>query len=319
MKENRVLIRQLFNEQYTTIIEMESKMVNSHMTSKTQLRHDFTVINCNEDEIECRLVLLDIFLDESNNDLVKEIAQVTVAFNRMFSELHLKLSQKGEILEVLNIDLILSKWEQTKKEMQEVTDSNSELKKIIAVNDSLFTNPEKLKTAISANEFIFIYFGHYFNQKLPILKKKIFGKNLFATANMQWDFDIKSNIPLNKDLTQVTIGSRSQNTKSFSVGFNNAAYGQFKDQIDIHTLHPKLTEFSEHQLHYPTGKLQKATVDKEEIANEKELYMKLKYTLTSDSEKAKKPSSKKMSFVVEDDEAKKGYGIFMDEKPGRKL
>lgn len=315
MQENKILIRKPFNEQYELTVLLDSKMVNSHMLSKTILRYDFTVITCNEDSFEVRLVLMDIHLDKSNNDLIKEVAQVTHAFNRMFSELHLSLSQNGKVLNVLNMDLILSKWNQTKEDMQSAVSSNAELKKLIAVNDSLFTNRDKLKLAIQSNEFLCCYFGNYFGEQLPI-EKKVIGTNLFSTINMQWKYEVKSNVYLGKDLQDVTIQTNAIPAHNFSIGSVNAAYGQFKEQTDINSINPEISELANHHIFFPEGRLKWAKIDKEEIAKENELYMKIKYRLKADSYELKGMKSQEMlSGAVNSTPRKK---IFLDERKSKK-
>ena len=280
--EKSIIIKQQFNEQYTLTVEMEAKLIDSFMTSYTKLRYDFTVINCNENQIECRIVLLDIHLEKSNNDLIKEVAQLTAAFNRMFNELHLKLSQKGEIIEVLNMDLIISKWEETKLEMKSVVANNDELRKLIAVNDALFTNKEKLKVAIQGNEFLQIYFGHIYGVELPNTQK-VAGTNIFNTANLVWNIICEPIAPLpTKDSQMVVVSTKASPQLPLSNGFCNAAYHQFADKIELKDLRPKLGQFETRTIAYETGRLQEAEVEKLEIVDEKKLYNKLRYTLKSD-------------------------------------
>ena len=242
MAKESIIIKQQFNEQYTLAVEMEAKLIDSFMTSSTKLRYDFTVINYNENEMECRLVLLDIHLEKSNNDLIKEVAQLTAAFNRMFNELHLKLSQKGEIIEVLNMDLIISKWEETKSEMKSVMATNDELRKLIAINDALFTNKEKLKVAIQGNEFLQIYFGHVYGVELPNTKK-IVGTNMFNTANLEWNIVCEPTVPLPaKDLQTVVVSTKASPQLPLSDGFCNAAYHQFADKIKINAMNIRMSQ-----------------------------------------------------------------------------
>ncbi|WP_291117824.1 hypothetical protein [Empedobacter sp. UBA7248] len=285
--DKKILIKQIFNEQYTLVVEMEARLIDSYMTSCTKLRYDFTIINFDENSIECRLVLLDIYLEKSNNDLIREVAQLTAAFNRMFNELHLKLSQKGDVIEVINIDLIVSKWEETKLEMKSVVANNEELKKLIAINDALFTNKEKLRTAIQGNEFFSVYFGHIYNVDLPN-RKKVFGTNIFNTANMEWDVESESNIKLpSENLETLVILTKAKPEIPLSLGTFNAAYNQFKDKINIDPVKIKIFQEEERSIDYRTGRLKKASVKKVEDVVSEKLYNKFTYTMTSDSEKKK--------------------------------
>lgn len=282
MLHRKIIISQPFNEQYELVIETNSKLIDNHMTSRTIMRYDFTVIRCNENEIECRLILLDLFLDQSNNDLVKEIAQVTAAFNRMFNELHLKLSQKGEILQVLNMDLVLSKWQQTKAEMTAALSNNDELRKLIAVNDSLFTNKEKLAHTIQNSEFLHMYFGQVFNIELP-KNKRITGANILNTANLEWDMNISEQAGGHPDDIHILVNTYP--VRPLSEGYLNAAYGQFKDRIDLDLLNFTMFQKEERYIDRNTGKLKQAIVEKVEEIGHEQLYQKFSYQMISDTEK----------------------------------
>lgn len=282
MLHHKIIISQPFNEQYELVIETNSKLIDNHMTSRTIMRYDFTVIRCNENEIECRLILLDLFLDQSNNDLVKEIAQVTAAFNRMFNELHLKLSQKGEILQVLNMDLVLSKWQQTKAEMTAALSNNDELRKLIAVNDSLFTNKEKLAHTIQNSEFLHMYFGQVFNIELP-KTKRITGANILNTANLEWDMNISEQAGGHPDDIHILVNTYP--VRPLSEGYLNAAYGQFKDRINLDLLNFTMFQKEERYIDRNTGKLKQSIVEKVEEIGQEQLYQRFSYQMISDTEK----------------------------------
>ncbi|WES98901.1 hypothetical protein P2W68_04635 [Chryseobacterium arthrosphaerae] len=285
MLHHKIIISQPFNEQYELVIETNSKLIDNHMTSRTIMRYDFTVIRCNENEIECRLILLDLFLDQSNNDLVKEIAQVTAAFNRMFNELHLKLSQKGEILQVLNMDLVLSKWQQTKAEMTAALSNNDELRKLIAVNDSLFTNKEKLAHTIQNSEFLHMYFGQVFNIELP-KTKRITGANILNTANLEWDMNISEQAGGHPDDIHILVNTYP--VRPLSEGYLNAAYGQFKDRINLDLLNFTMFQKEERYIDRNTGKLKQSIVEKVEEIGQEQLYQRFSYQMISDTEKKMK-------------------------------
>lgn len=292
MLNNKVIIIEPFNEQFELVIDTNSKLIDNHMVSRTIMRYDFTVIRCNENEIECRIILLDLFLDQSNNDLVKEIAQVTAAFNRMFNELHLKLSQKGQIIEVLNMDLILSKWEQTKAEMTAAVSNNDELKKLIAINDSLFTNKDKLAQAIQNSEFLHMYFGQIFDVSFP-KTKKIIGANVLNTANLEWSMNIEEQKTSNPNTLSVLVNTYP--VLPLSEGYLNAAYHQFKERIDLDVLNFKMFQREERHFERSTGKLKESVVEKVEEIGHEQVYQRFTYKMTSDTEKKTRPQTQKIS------------------------
>ncbi|ROI06677.1 MULTISPECIES: hypothetical protein [unclassified Chryseobacterium] len=285
MPDHKITINTPFNEQYELIIKMDSKLIDSYMVSRTVMRYDFTVINCDETGLECRLILLDQFLDQSNNDLVKEVAQVTAAFNRMFNELHLRLSHAGEIIKVLNMDLILAKWEQTKIEMTAAVANNDDLKKLIAINDSLFTNADKLKGAIQNSEFLHMYFGQVFYVDLP-KTKRIVSPNILNTANLEWDMKIEEQVTNSRPDDKVIMVNMHP-VRPLSEGYINAAYHQFKDRIDLEHLNFNMFQKEERYIESNTGKLKESVVEKVEEIGHNQLYQKFTYRMISDSEKKK--------------------------------
>lgn len=283
----QILIRQAFNEQYTLLIEMDSMLINSVMKSKTEMRYDFTIKSINEDAFECRLVQLDVFIHETNNNLINEVAEVTGAFNRMFNELHLKMSHGGEVLEILNSALIFSKWQQTKVLMQNATSKNPELEKLISLSDSLFTDPKKIIVAVQANEFIQIYFGNVFNTEIPGIKHKQNSTNLFNTVNLPWKISLNQNTDVSIDPSLIEVTSSSYPAVQLDAGFKKNAYRTFEDQLDIVKLTPVLTEESRHIIDLSSGRVLEAEVIKKEVADTKQLFTTIKYNLKADGSKLK--------------------------------
>lgn len=269
-----VQISQPFREIYLLEIEMESKMINALLQSRTEVRYDFSVLHVANGVIECRLLQLDTFIKEANNDLVREVAEVTAAFNRMFSELHLKISRSGQVIEILNLDLILGKWDQTKLLLRSAAAKNEDLSKLILANDALFTEPSRILAAIQANEFIQVYFGEVFGQELPA-GKKVNKMNFFSTTFIDWELWIseKSAAP-----TQVWVTATAKPLNKPGSDFCKAAYRQFEDKLNLKNLQPALSEESQHVVEKATGRLMEARIVREETAAP-ELYNKLKFTL----------------------------------------
>ncbi len=276
---DKVLIKAPFSGSYTLLIKLNAMLVNALMNSTTEMRYDFSVLSVNSNGFECRLNLLDHFIHDSNNGLIPEIVELTKAFNRMFNELHLQLTHAGEVVDVLNIKLILSKWEQTKMLMKNAIRKNEEVEKLISLNDSVFSDPEKIKGAIQANEFIQTYFSKTFNLKLPFINYFDNRPNLLNTATLSW----KTNIE------QTSVNGRNIEVLSFSepstrLGkeFCATAYKTFEDKLQILTLEPVLSENGMHLIERDTGKVLRAEIIKKETADPKWLFMNLEYTLEND-------------------------------------
>jgi hypothetical protein len=274
-------IQEPFNEQYTLIIQTDMLAVDAKMASKTQIRWDFTILEVKDDTIECRLILLENNLIESNNALIKEIALLNQGFSRMFSELHLKISQEGIVKDVLNMDIILSKWKNTKIEMEKIANNTPEIKNSMLLYDNIFQDKKKITQGIQASEFFMMYFGYIMNKVIPYSNQSITKPNIFNTINVQWQMNIsKANeIAANEVIYNVE-------TKPFlplTSGFYNKAYGQFADKIDVSKLNTTLQESAVYKIDSKTNKIISAVLHKIEIADDKQLYSKLKYTFMSEN------------------------------------
>jgi hypothetical protein len=304
IKDSYILIRKPFSEQYTITIDSEVNGVDVLVTSTVQLRYDFQVLKVENDSIEIRLLQLDNVLLNANNPMVREVAQVSQVFGRMYNELHLLLDKKGAVIKVLNTDLILSKWQQTKAEMEKYIMGNDDLKYAISLNDAIFTDPEKVKVAVQANEFLRAYFGQIFGVALPA-KASFTGTNIFNTENMEWSLSINSSVPLPpvNDINSLTVQTKAEPKSPLTSQFYKAAYSQFESKIDISTLKTKLYQDETRIIEYETGRIQEAEVSKIEIADEKKLFNKLRYTLKSDAGIVIKTEqrSKQPSLVVEEE------------------
>lgn len=306
MKDSTILIRRPFQEQYTITIESEVNGVDIFVTSTVQLRYDFNVLKVEDNRIEVRLIQLDNILLEANNPMVREVAQISQVFGRMYSELHLVLDDKGSVLQVLNNELILSKWAQTKAEMEKHIAENDDLKNAISLNDAIFNSPDKVKIAVQANEFLRLYFGQVYGTVLP-LKTNFKGTNIFNTVNMDWTLSVNSSVPLPplNGLNSLTVTTKATPSITLNSKFYEEAYNQFATKIDIKSLKTVLLQEETRIIDYQTGRIQEAEAIKIEIADEKKLYNKLKYILKSDSGIVIKPlENNRQSAVLAEKEKK---------------
>lgn len=279
MNHKKICITRPFNEQYTLFITMDSTLINASMSSTACSRYDFSVLDVSKDYFECRLIQLEHKLLESNNDFIREISQLTSSFNKMFNELHLRLRHNGEILKVLNLELIQAKWEQTKKEMQKVADNNEEVKKVLQLNDHLFIHPDKIKAGIKAIEFFQIYFGNYFDIQIPS-ERCIQGTNILNTANIDWKVSLHIDKRADMLTDTVTIFSEGIPEK-LNKEFYRSAYRAFSDKINMKDLTTELYDNATVQINSSTGRLIQAKVEKAEIVTST-LYNKLLYRLMCD-------------------------------------
>ncbi|WP_300602218.1 hypothetical protein [Niabella sp.] len=271
-------IREPFSEKYTLIIETDMRAVNIAAYSRARIRWDFRVLRVGPEALEVELIRLDNVLLEATNPLTKEVQQVSDVFGRMYNELHLVLDQRGQVQRVLNQDIILDKWATVKEEMQQHIDHTPEIKDVILLNDALFQSAEKMVTAIQHSEFFMLYFNHLYGHYFPFRAKREQQYNFFNTAMLHLQFGGHL----------VSEGSRTvqleiRGTPLFGLGgFTKKAYAQFADQLPLHKLAPVIADNSNYLLDKKTGKILEAARQKQEIADEKNLYLKLDYHFLSE-------------------------------------
>lgn len=285
MLNKRILIKEPFNEQYTLQIDSNMMAVNAIMRSKTQIRWDFTVIEVRQETLELRLILLDQALLESNNPLIKEVANLTRTFARMYNELHLITDHKGNIKQILNRSAILSKWQQTKAELGAIAENTPEIKNVVLLNDNTFQDEKKLIDTLQKSEFFMLYFNSFFGDILPYYDPGFIMPNFLNTANLRWVKEVKlKEGPQRNEFINLSLESRPI---QMPADFNERAYIQFKDRLDIKKLKPELLETGEYSIELATGRVWESKLKRKEIADSIQLYSFVDYHFISDKAKQK--------------------------------
>ncbi len=280
---NTIRFREPFSEKYRLIIDSDNKGVNVAMQSKTQMRWNFRVIGIDGDRTEIELLLLDNLLLESNNPLLKDLAQMSQVFGKMYSELHLIINPQGKIIEILNLSLIQEKWGRTKSEMQAIVNEHPELKDVILLNDSIYQDPEKIKAAIEGSEFFMLYFHHIYGAPVPTERKEMQLPNLLNTAFLDWEFSWFVNREMSVEESETVITLRAKPVE-LSEEWYQEAYKPFAEIINIRQLRTDLAENGNFRFDTRTGKLLEAKLFRKEVAD-KDLFCKITYTLTAEGDK----------------------------------
>ena len=281
--DDRVIrFRQPFSEKYTLTIATDILAGYFPIQTKTQIRWSLRVINVsNYGHAEIELITIENRLIETNNPNLKDLAALNQAFARMYSEIQVILDPRGKLLEVVNLPVILSKWEQTKSEMQGIEKEAPVLQDIIQLNDDIFAKPEKVKLAIEHNEFFNIYFHLIYGEELPAAGLRRKHRNLFNSADVSWQYfaEVDPDSPDDDLFTDVEI--RGMPTGAMTQEWINEAYGKFEIE-GRPQLNPRLMEKGDYRFESASGKLLKATLVKEEIAHPNFLRGKMIYKLKSD-------------------------------------
>lgn len=282
--ERVIRFRKPFSEIYTLTITTDILAGNFPIQTKTQIRWALRIVHVDDyGQTEVELITIENQLLGTNNPNLKDIAALNQAFARMYSEIHVKLDRKGKLQEVINLPVILSKWKQTKAEMQSIEKEVPAIQDIIQLNDEIFASPDKVKLAIEHNEFFNIYFHLIYGEGLPTggLKRK--HRNMFNSVDVNWKYLAKAipELPTEASFTDVTLIGTP--TDTLGGEWIKEAYGNF-GMIDLNQLNPRLIEKGLYRFQPASGKLLEATLVKEETAHPDYIRGKMTYELKSDGE-----------------------------------
>lgn len=280
MGKKRIKLFQKFSEQYTMFIDTDLYGVNLTMKTKMKLRWDFTILDIREEDVEIKLLLLDHHLIFTDNPMVKESAALTKVFSRLYNELHLIIDQTGTVKKILNLPIILAKWQDVKKEMLEISERNPDIKNAVQLHDSIFNDETKLIQGVQYGEFFMIYFNKFFGKELPRTEQLVL-PNFFKTANVNWRYTFETSKDHSFQNTNLIIDLNGAPSTALGAGFYQRAYGQFSNIKNISNLSTSLEEKGKYEIEEETGRIIQAKVSKNEIADE-DLYMKMTYILVND-------------------------------------
>lgn len=288
-----IRFREPFSEKYNLTITTDMLAGNFPIRTKAQVRWALRVINVTRSgESEIELITIENKLVETNNPNLQDIAAFSQAFSRMYSEVHVKLDAKGKILEIINLPVILNKWEETKAEMQKLLQDVPAMQDVINLNDEIFASPDKVKLAIENNEFFSIYFNLIYGTPLPVEDLKKTHRNMFNSVDVDWNYSAKSvHGRAGKEIvTDVFVTGTPGN--DLGKDWAKEAYAAFGHLLDLSKLDPQLAEKVNYRFQSKTGKLMEAVWIKEETAHPQYIRSKMTYKLKSDTGSEKTVDSK---------------------------
>lgn len=274
---------QTFTEKYTLTIDTDVMLGSVLMKSKTEIRWLIEIKNVVENQIDLNIITLHHRVLESNNPIITDISNISSTFGNMFSELELKINDKGEIIKIKNLNIIQKKWQWVKQDMQKYIDENEALKDIILLNDELYSSEEMIKKSIASNEFFSIYFHLFFGKRLPNSTGEIQKNNLFNTHTLKWFFEgfTESNYTPQhqKPIILKLIGfTRTKINKEWQ----QKAYAGF-EHLPLQDAKPTFEDKATYTI-LPCGKIISAIVERSEIVLPQLLYTKYCYELIAEGE-----------------------------------
>lgn len=276
-----VRFRKPFADKYTLTITTDLMAGSFPVQTKAQVRWALRIIDVdNIGRTELELVTVENKLLETNNPNLADIAALSQAFARMYSEIQVKIDAKGKILEIINLPLIIGKWEQTKAEMQAIENEVPAIGEIIKLNDEIFANPDNVKLAIEHNEFFSICFHLFYGEPMPNETLKRRQRNMFNSAENDWRY-LANSVQMPEKST-VTVNITGKPEKDLDDKWIKEAYGNF-GVTDTSQINPQLSETGQYQFQKDNGKLLEAVLIKEETAHPEYVRGKMVYEIKSDN------------------------------------
>lgn len=283
--QESIRLRKPFTENYTLITETKVRSGYFDMETKTKTRWALRVMAISEEgDAELELLTLEHIMVETNNENLNDIIKLNQVFGRMYSELHIVINLKGEVIKIINLEHIKNKWEETKIQLLKIQQQDPALLQLVTINDEIFASSAKIKIAIENNEFFNHYFGKIYANKLPISRKIIAQKNVLQTADAEWFFNFKHSPEFNTQHLDDVIIRYNGEAATHQTDWKRKAYGHLSD-IDSKSLEPKLIETGSYKCNFKTGKLHFAQRNVTETVLTDIINGSIKYTLESDSYK----------------------------------
>ncbi len=303
-KYNTIQILEPFSERYTLFIDSNMMAANVTMNSKTRMRWEFTVHRVAKDYLEISLLQLENTLIENDNPMIQDISSMSQAFGKMYSELHLIIDHEGKVLEVLNMDLILDKWAITKNEMEKAIEHSPEAKDILILNDEIFKDKEKVKSAIGANDFLNLYFPYAYGKSLPYTNGDIVTNNFLNSNTLQWKTKVTVKEIENAKGAVYKVDAIAKPQGILTRSWHQKAYKNFEKVLDIKKLEADIFKESNYTIAITTGRLLEVSSTNVEVADKERLYTKMRYSMIADHKDADAPK-KSSGFTKKQEKTKR--------------
>jgi hypothetical protein len=195
--------------------------------------------------------------------------------------LQVRVDNTGKVLQILNIDLIRKKWDQTKAEIADLQETNPAIKNIISLNDELFITPEKMVLAVQNNEFFMIYFHHFYGLPLPATTKSYAQRTVLNTADLSWRFSV-TDVSERYDTGDLYVEVEGIVNTSTGGSWAKDAYKHFS-HLDLASLKPDFEERGVYRFDKNSGMLVSADLLKKEMVHPQLLHATISYYITSDT------------------------------------
>ena len=280
--DKQLFFREPFSQRYTLVIRTDVLAGSLPIQTVTEIRWDLRVLRIGEEWTEIELITLDNELLETNNPYLRDLARMNQAFARMYGEIRVLIDRSGQVIRLLNEDVIRRKWASTKREMEEIDQQSDAIRGIVQMNDDIFTSPAKMVEAVQHNEFFDLYFSQVYGRRLPGEAPPRTKWNQFQQAKVEWGYDLNPDtaLPAEASVPSVVVEVKGYPLTRLDRNWIRTAYGAFQN-VDLEQLRPRLAELGKYVIEPRTGRLKEAYFLKEEVADPRFVFSKMEYTLTS--------------------------------------
>jgi hypothetical protein len=312
--KEKILIKKPFSDKYRLIIKSEINLGTICIKSKALVRWLVNVKSVSGNNLNMELITLENELLESNNSIVKEAANASRAFARMYSELDLIIDHSFKVLEVINIDTVKDKWQILKSELNELKaeDPESMLNQIIQTNEDILLHPKNIVDSIQYNEFFQFWAHHFYNTNINTFTSNYSTKNLFNTAFMEWSYKYGK------------IESNDENPKHYKLDIianletkinKNWAKEAYKDftHLNIESLNPQFIEDGIYTVDNETGKIINGTLTKKEIVHPELLNAMINYDIKMEENIHFNKQGNKPDNEVVSNQRRSSFSVLMDD------
>lgn len=280
--EQQIRFQKPFIEKYTLTQVSDMTLGSMVIQTTTEIRWELKLLLINSSSYNIELNTINTTLVATNNANLRQLSALNNAFKKMFNEVELEISLKGELLKINNLGLIRKKWEQVKRDMDAAQSKFHNLQKMIDAQDAIFSSDQSIMDAIRNDEFFLCYLHKFMGIKPPSqvtsVNKSLFMQNEYR---IDYNFQLNSSLPTYSSDYQLAFDSSAYGIDG--VEWKKKAYSGLPFLDDVKVLKPTIREKGNYLFDTQTGKLLLGTFSRQETAHPEFLKGTITYSLKADS------------------------------------
>lgn len=271
--KSRLVFKESHTAKYNLRIKTDTVIGGVVLKSEAEITW-LIQININpKGDFKLNLITLDHRLISYSNPMLREIADISQTFGRLYNDLELLMSEEGKIEKILNYDTIVKKWEYLKKDLDKLS-MEANLTEIIKLNESTLENEQKVIANIMQTEFFAVFFNLYYSEYIPNTTSEYKTYNLLNTHLVKWRYHLSLNEL--KDKTKI-VKQEGKLAESLDKKWFNKAYENFM-HIDLENKKAILKDEAQYHLG-DKNQVLLGKIIKSEIVDTNFLYAKYEYDL----------------------------------------